>query len=237
MLIVAVAWQLYGLTGNPFDLGLIGLIQFIPAMLLFLVVGQVTDRYDRRLVLLACQIIEAIAAATLLVGVLSGVASRDLILAVAFILGIARAFEVTAMQIMVPGLVPVPLMPRAVAASATANQAATITGPALGGFLYAAGPMVVYGVCLALFAAAASLTLLIRMERSPPKREPMSLAVLFAGFAFIRRNPIVFGVISLDLFVVLLGGVTALLPVFARDVFAAGPWAFGFLRVAPGCGA
>ena len=137
------------------------------------------------------------------------------------------------MQIMVPGLVPVPLMPRAVAASATANQAATIAGPALGGFLYAAGPMVVYGVCLALFAAAVTLTLLIRMERSAPRREPMSLAVLFAGFSFIRRNPIVFGVISLDLFVVLLGGVTALLPVFARDVFAAGPWALGLLRAAP----
>jgi MFS family permease len=237
MLIVAVAWQLYGLTGDPFDLGLIGLIQFLPAMLLFLVVGQVNDRYDRRMVLLSCQIIEAIAAATLFVAVLAGATSRELILCAAFILGIARAFEVTAMQIMVPGLVPVPLMPRAVAVSATASQAATITGPALGGFLYAAGPMVVYGVCLALFAAAATLTLLIRMERSASKREPMSLAVLFAGFSFIRRNPIVFGVISLDLFVVLLGGVTALLPVFARDVFAAGPWALGLLRAAPGVGA
>jgi MFS family permease len=237
MLIVAVAWQLYGLTGDPFDLGLIGLIQFIPAMLLFLVVGQVTDRYDRRMVLLSCQIIEAIAAATLFVAVLAGATSRELILCVAFILGIARAFEGTAMQIMVPGLVPVVLMPRAVAASATANQVATITGPALGGFLYTAGPTVVYGVCLALFAAAATLTLLIRMERATPKREPMSLAVLFAGFSFIRRNPVVFGVISLDLFVVLLGGATALLPVFARDVFAAGPWALGLLRAAPGVGA
>jgi predicted MFS family arabinose efflux permease len=141
------------------------------------------------------------------------------------------------MQIMVPGLVPLPLVPRAVAGSATANQAATITGPALGGFLYAAGPMVVYGVCLALFAAAALLTLMIRMERSAPTRAPMTLATFFAGFAFIRRNPVVFGVISLDLFVVLLGGVTALLPVFARDVFAAGPWALGLLRAAPGVGA
>src|SRR5215470_17315238 len=157
MVVVAVGWQLYALTSNPFDLGLVGLIQFIPAMLLFLVVGQVTDRYDRRLVLLACQIIEAIAAAALLIGVLTGSTSRDLILGVAFILGIARAFEVTAMQIMVPGLVPLPLVPRAVAGSATANQAATITGPALGGFLYALGPGVVYAVCLTLFAAAALL--------------------------------------------------------------------------------
>jgi len=237
MLVVAVGWQLYALTNNPFDLGLIGLIQFIPAMLLFLVVGQVADRYDRRLVLIACQIIEAVAAAVLLIGVLSGVTSRDLILGVAFILGIARAFEVTAMQIMVPSLVPLPLVPRAVAGSATANQAATISGPALGGFLYALGPHVVYGVCLALFAAAALLTLMIRMERMAPAREPMTLATFFAGLAFMRRSPVVFGVITLDLFVVLLGGVTALLPVFARDVFAAGPWALGLLRAAPGIGA
>ena len=133
MLIVAVGWQLYTLTNDPFDLGLVGLIQFIPAMLLFLVVGQVTDRYDRRFVLIACQVTEAIAAATLLVGLLTGTMSRELILVVAFILGIARAFEVTAMQIMVPSLVPLPLVPRATAASASANQAATITGPAFGG--------------------------------------------------------------------------------------------------------
>jgi MFS family permease len=188
-------------------------------------------------VLVSCQIIEAVAAAVLLIGVLSGAASRDLILGVAFILGIARAFEVTAMQIIVPSLVPLPLVPRAVAGSATANQAATISGPALGGFLYALGPNVVYGVCLALFAAAALLTLMIRMERMAPAREPLTLATFFAGFAFMRRRPVVLGVISLDLFVVLLGGVTALLPVFARDVFAAGPWALGLLRAAPGIGA
>jgi MFS family permease len=237
MLVVAVGWQLYALTNNPFDLGLVGLIQFIPAMLLFLVVGQVTDRYDRRFVLLACQIIEGIAAATLFMAVFTGASSRGLILGVAFILGIARAFEVTVMQIMVPSLVPLPLVPRAVAGSASANQVATITGPAIGGFLYAAGPAVVYGACLALFASAALLTLTIRLERAAPRREPMTLATFFAGFAFIRRSPAILGVISLDLFAVLLGGVTALLPVFARDVFEAGPWALGLLRAAPGIGA
>jgi MFS family permease len=237
MLVVAVGWQLYALTGNPFDLGLVGLIQFIPAMLLFLVVGQVTDRYDRRAVLIACQVIEAIAAAVLFTSVLTGAISRDVILGTAFILGVARAFEVTVMQIVVPSLVPLPLVPRAVAGSATANQTATIVGPALGGFLYAAGPAVVYGACLALFAAAVLLTLLIRIERMAPSREPLTLSAFFAGFAFIRRNPVIFGVISLDLFAVLLGGVTALLPVFARDVFAAGPWGLGLLRAAPAIGA
>jgi MFS family permease len=237
MLIVAVAWQLYALTGDPFDLGLIGLIQFVPAMLLFLVVGQVTDRTDRRLLLIGCQLIEAVAAGTLLVAVLTGAISRDLILATAFILGIARAFEVTVMQIIVPSLVPLPLVPRAVAASATANQSATIVGPALGGLLYTAGPSVVYGVCLALFAAAVVCTAMIRIERMAPSREPLTLKTFFAGFAFIRRSPAIFGVISLDLFAVLLGGVTALLPVFARDVFAAGPWGLGLLRAAPAVGA
>src|SRR6185295_11674441 len=181
MLVVAVAWHLYALTSDPFDLGLIGLIQFIPAMLLFLVVGQVTDRHDRRMVLLACQIIEAIAAATLLAAVLTGAIARELILCVAFILGVARAFEVTVMQIIVPSLVPLPLVPRAVAASATANQTATIVGPALGGLLYAVDPSVVYGVCLALFASAALLTLVIRVERAAPSREPLTLKTFFAG--------------------------------------------------------
>jgi MFS family permease len=237
MLIVAVGWQLYALTGDPFDLGLIGLVQFVPAMLLFLVVGQIVDRHDRRMVLVACQAIEGIAAATLLIGVLTGKTSRELILAVSFILGIARAFEVTVMQILVPNLVPLPLVPRAVAASATANQAATITGPAIGGFLYAVGASVVFSASLILFALAAGLMLMIRMERAAPSREPMTLATFFAGFAFMRRSPAILGVISLDLFAVLLGGVTALLPVFARDVFEAGPWALGLLRAAPGAGA
>jgi MFS family permease len=237
MLVVAVGWQLYALTGDPFDLGLVGLIQFIPAMLLFLVVGQVTDRYDRRAVLIACQVIEAIAAAILFTSVLTGSISRDVILGTAFILGVARAFEVTVMQIVVPSLVPLRLVPRAVAGSATANQTATIVGPALGGFLYAAGPAAVYGTCLALFATAVLLTLLIRIERMAPSREPLTLSAFFAGFRFIRRNPVIFGVISLDLFAVLLGGVTALLPVFARDVFAAGPWGLGLLRAAPAVGA
>jgi len=237
MMIVAVGWQLYSLTGDPFDLGLVGLIQFIPAMLLFLVVGQIVDRHDRRFVLIACQAIEGIAAASLLTAALTGTTSRGLILGVAFILGIARAFEVTVMQIMVPNLVPLPLVPRATAASASANQAATITGPAIGGFLYVAGPSAVYGASLSLFVIAATATLMITMERTALTREPMTLATFFAGFAFIRRSPAILGVISLDLFAVLLGGVTALLPVFARDVFEAGPWALGLLRAAPGVGA
>jgi MFS family permease len=237
MLIVAVGWQLYELTSDPFDLGLIGLIQFIPAILLVLVIGQAADRYDRRMLLIGCQVIEAVAVTTLLSAVLTGAITRELILGAAFIMGMARAFEVTVMQIIVPALVPLPLVPRAVAGSATANQTATIAGPALGGFLYAAGPAIVYGTCLALFVIAGVLLLLIRIERATPAREPFSIKVFFAGFSYIRTNPVILGVISLDLFAVLLGGVTALLPVFARDIYGAGPWALGLLRAAPAVGA
>src|SRR3954463_887118 len=164
MLIVGVGWQLYELTSNPFDLGLIGLIQFVPAILLVLVVGQAADRYDRRLLLVGCQVIEAIAVTTLLAAVIAGTTTRNLILGVAFIMGVARAFEVTVTQIIVPGLVPLPPVPRAFAGSATANQTAAIAGPALGGLLYAAGPAIVYATCLLLFVAAGLLLILIRIE-------------------------------------------------------------------------
>jgi MFS family permease len=237
MMIVAVGWQLYDLTSDPFDLGLIGLIQFIPAILLVLVIGQAADRYDRRLLLVGCQLIEAVAVTTLLAAVITGTTTRNLILGVAFIMGVARAFEVTVMQIIVPALVPLPLVPRAVAGSASANQTATIAGPALGGLLYAVGPQIVYGACLALFVIAGVLLVLIRIERVTQAREPFSLKVFFAGFAYIRSHPVILGVISLDLFAVLLGGVTALLPVFARDIYQEGPWALGLLRAAPAVGA
>jgi MFS family permease len=237
MVVVAIGWQLYELTGNPLDLGLVGLVQFIPGILLVLVIGQVTDRYDRRAILSICQVVEAVTAGALLLAAGSGVISRELILGAAFVLGGARAFELTAMQTIVPSLVPLPLVPRAVAGSATANQSATIIGPALGGFIYAASPLVVYGTCCTLFVVAGLLVMLIRIERSAPAREPFTLKVFFAGFGFIRRNPVILGAISLDLFAVLLGGATALLPVFARDIHAAGPWALGLLRAAPAVGA
>ena len=237
MLVVAIGWQLYELTGNPLDLGLVGLVQFIPGILLVLVIGQVTDRYDRRFILSTCQAVEAVMAAVLLMAAVSGAISRELILGVAFVMGGARAFELTAMQTVVPSLVPLPLVPRAVAGSATANQSATVVGPALGGFIYAVSPLAVYSLCCALFVLAGVLVTFVRIERSTPQREPFTLATFFAGFGFIKRSPIILGAISLDLFAVLLGGATALLPVFARDIHAAGPWALGLLRAAPAVGA
>jgi MFS family permease len=141
------------------------------------------------------------------------------------------------MQALVPGLVPGSLLPRAVAWAASANQTATILGPALGGLLYAAGPAAVYTAATTLFLGASLLVAGIRMQRVPPTREPVSLQSLFAGVAFIRSRPAILGAISLDLFAVLLGGATALLPIYARDLLRTGPWGLGFLRAAPAVGA
>lgn len=154
-----------------------------------------------------------------------------------FLIGIARAFEFTANQTMTPSLVPPEELPRALAINASVMQAAIITGPMLGGFVYAAGPSVVYGVSLTLFLLSATLISRLTIRRVPVLREPAKLATLLAGFVYIRSKPVLLGAISLDLFAVLLGGATALLPIFARDILFASPQGLGFLRAAPALGA
>jgi MFS family permease len=234
---VAVSWQMYDLTRNPLDLGLVGLTQFIPALLLVLVAGHVADRYDRRVVIRSCQMLSALATLTLAIGAASGVMTRESLLGVVFVIGAARAFEQTTLTTLLPGIVPLPLLARATAAGATASQIAVIGGPALGGLLYAVSPILVYSLCCALYIAGSLLISLVTAERTATLREPLSLAVIFAGFRYMSQNRIILGVITLDLFAVILGGVFALLPVFARDVFHAGPWGLGFLRASPGLGA
>ena len=234
---VAVGWQIYALTGSPFYLGLVGLAQFLPMFLLTLAVGHVADRYDRRRVARLCQVLEGLAAGALALGSFRGWQSKESILAIVFIIGAARAFEGPTMQALVPGLVPAPLIPRAAAGTASASQTATILGPALGGLLYAVGPTGAYGTASILFLVASSFVALIRIEPTPLKREPVSLQSLFAGIAFVRSRPAILGAISLDLFAVLFGGATALLPVYARDILLTGPWGLGLLRSAPAVGA
>ncbi len=234
---VAVGWQGYALTGSPFYLGMLGLAQFLPMFLLSLAVGQVVDRCDRRRVAGVCQLVEGLAAAILAVGSHGGWLRPEGLLAIVFVVGAAHAFEGATMHALVPGLVPASLLPRAVAWSASANQTATILGPALGGLLYAAGPAVVYTTASGLFLSAGLFISGIHMERTPAAREPLSLESLFAGITFIRSRPAILGAISLDLFAVLLGGATALLPVYARDILETGPWGLGFLRSAPAVGA
>lgn len=237
MLGVALGWQTYALTSNPLDLGLIGLFQFVPAALLSLAAGHVADRYDRSVVLRLAQAVEAAAALMLVVTTATGAIDRQWIFAAAFTLGSARAFEGTAFQTVVPVIVAPRHLTRAIAALASAQQIATIGGPALGGFLYLVGPAFVEGLCCALFLSGCTCMLFVKTGHAARLREPPSLKTLFAGFGYIARNPIVFGAISLDLFAVLLGGALGLLPAFARDVYGTGPWGVGLLRAAPAVGA
>src|SRR5215471_18985577 len=221
---VAVGWQIYELTNDPFDLGLVGLMQFIPILVLSVLIGQIADRFDRRLVVGACQIGKALAAFTLA-------------LAILLLSGTARAFEIPTIHALLPGIVSPRLLPRAIAASASAQQTAVICGPSLGGLLYMLSPTVVYATCTIVFMAASALISLIHIAPRNEERKPISLETLFAGFRYIRSRPILLGAISLDLFAVLLGGVTALLPIYVRDILQAGPWALGVLRSAPAVGA
>lgn len=237
MLAVAIGWQIYELTGSAFDLGLVGLVQFVPVVVLALVVGHVADRYERRLVMRACMLIEGLSAAALAVGNIGGGLAIEVIYAIILVIGTARAFELPSMHAMVPALVPSALFSRAVAGSVSANQAAIIVGPAIGGVLYLAGPATVYAICAVVFAVAAILVTLIRVELPAVERTPVSLQSLLAGIAYIGSRKELLGVISLDLFAVLLGGATALLPVYARDILTTGPWGLGLLRSAPALGA
>lgn len=170
-------------------------------------------------------------------GVAIGWQTKESILLIAVIAGAARAFEGPTMQALMPGLIPPLLLPRAAAWSASAIQTASIIGPAVGGLLYALGPTMIYSTNCGLFLVASLLVALIRIERTPPTREPVTMQSIFAGIGFIRSRPAILGAISLDLFAVLLGGATALLPVYARGILSTGPWGLGLLRAAPGIGA
>jgi MFS family permease len=234
---VAVGWQIYDLTNNPLDLGLVGLMQFFPLIAMSVIAGQVLDLFDRRVIAAVCQVGKALAALLLAVGTAQGWLGREAMFAILFLSGTARAFEIPTMHSILPGIVPTILLPRAIAASASAQQTAVICGPSIGGLMYALGPTVVYATCTLIFVMATLLIGLVQLAPRIDQRKPVTLETLFAGFRYIRRSPIVLGAISLDLFAVLLGGVTALLPIYARDILEAGPWALGLLRSAPAVGA
>ena len=237
MMSVAVGWQIYAMTGRALDLGFIGLAQFVPSVLLALPAGHVADQFDRRRIVTICQAIECLGIVLLAALSFSGHLTETGILALVFLIGVAKAFEFPALQSMLPSLVPPSVLPRAMALTASAGQAAMIAGPALGGLLYVAGPSTVYGISALLYAIALVLMARLAYDHIAPRREPATLKTLFAGVHFIRHRPAVLGVISLDLFAVLLGGATALLPIFARDILHTGPWGLGLLRAAPAVGA
>ena len=236
MLMVAVGWQLYDLTGSAWDLGLVGLLQFLPSLALMLWAGDVVDRRHRARVAAACMAVQTGVALLLAAAPLTGLPMRGLLLGLSVVLGAVRAFQMPAQQALAPLLVPPVVLPQALAFSATGLQLAIIGGPALGGVLYVGGAATVYLSCAALFAIATALFLRVR-HADPPQRAPASWDTLLAGVRYVAHNRVVLGAVSLDLFAVLLGGATALLPMFAKDILHVGPWGLGLLRAAPAAGA
>jgi MFS family permease len=237
MLVLVMGWQMYELTRDPWDLGLLGLAQFIPAVLVSLPAGQMADRLHRGRLLAVCYGAQAVGALLLLAGTLQGDVARSLLLFAAALLGTTRGFLLPAQQSLVPMLVPAALLPRAVALNASAGQVAIMGGPALGGLLLLSGPSLAYGCCLGLLAAAAWLAATLRQGAVAASTQATDGSGLLEGFRFVWQRPELFGALSLDLLAVLLGGVTALLPMFASDVLGVGPAGLGLLRSAPAVGA
>jgi MFS family permease len=236
---VAVGWQVYEITRRPLDLGLVGLAQFLPGILLFLISGHTADRLDRRRILLFCFGGYALCSALLLNITLRGAHSVLPIYIVLVGVGVVRSFNGPAGQSLVPQLVAEKHFPNAVAWGATVFQAGTILGPALGGIIYgfSRGPAAVYAS--SMIASLAAILFIARVKARRPARvhKDVSISTLLAGFNYIWREKLVLGSISLDLFAVLLGGAVALLPVYAREILKTGPWGLGLLRSAPGVGA
>ena len=234
---VAVGWQVYQLTGSAFDLGMVGLAQFLPNALLVFIAGHAADRYDRRRVVQLCQFAQALAAGYLAWRSFTGALAASEILAALVVFGIATAFESPALSALLPGVAPEGGLQRATALSSGAGQLATITGPAIGGLVFAIAPSAPFAI-MALFWLFASVAAAgIQLERVVTPTEPPTFSELFAGIGFVRDNPAILGTISLDLFAVLLGGASALLPIYARDILHAGPFALGVMRAAPAIGA
>jgi len=234
---VAIGWQIYDLTGSALYLGLAGLTQFLPTAILVFVAGHVADRYDRRRVLQACQSVEGLTAVALALGNFLGILTVPWIFAALAVLGTATAFESPATAAILPAVAPPGRLQQATALSTGGNQMATIVGPALGGFVYAISPGVPYALMTVLWFLASILTRFIHFERPAQPKEMPTLSALFGGVRFVRDNPTILGVISLDLFAVLFGGATALLPIYARDILQTGPWGLGLLRAGPAVGA
>jgi MFS family permease len=236
MLMVALAWQMYDLTNSAWDLGLVGLLQFIPALLLTLPAGHFADRYHRGHIISICILSQAAVAAVLWWGTQEDWVNRELIFALSVILGAARAFQMPAQQAIAPALVKESLLQKAVAMSTSGMQVAIIGGPALGGVIYTAGATAVYGTCTVLLAIGFILMMFVRYARKRT-HQAVSWESVLAGIGFVWHHKILLGAISLDLFAVLLGGATALLPIFARDILHTGPEGLGLLRAAPAVGA
>ena len=236
MLMVALAWQMYDLTSSAWDLGLVGLYQFVPALLMTLPAGHVADRFHRGRIFALCMLLQALVALLLVAGTEAAFISRELILALSVVLGAARSFQMPAQQALLPLLVPAALLQRAIAVSSTGIQIAIIGGPAIGGALYMLGASAVYLTCSVMLILAFSLMLRVRYVHASRELAADWRSVM-AGVEFVWRHKVLLGATSLDLFAVLLGGAVALLPIYARDILHVGPAGLGLLRAAPAVGA
>jgi len=234
---VAIGWQVYQISGSLFDLGLIGLAQFAPFLVLILLAGHVADRYNRRNIIIVCLATQLLCGALLLGFTLSGTRVVWPVFAILALFGSARAFMMPATQAVLRNLVPADSFGAAVALSSSAFHVAVIAGPVIGGLLYLAGPTTVYVVAVTLLIL--SVLLMARTRAAPQviSTEPATWHTVLEGLRFVFSRPIMLGAISLDLFAVLFGGATALLPAYAHDVLQVGPTALGLLRTAPGVGA
>lgn len=239
MLAVAVGWQVWSMTGSAYALGFVGLLQFLPRLILMPVAGNLADRLDRKRLIMAAQLTQAAGLAVLAITSATGTITLPVIYLLMLVTGTGRTFETPTTQAFVPLLVPIRLLPRAVAMNASAHQVSTIVAPAVAGFIYVAGPDVVYGVATVLIAIASILLLWVHPVRaqrfSQRGRNPVD--TFLEGLRFIRHHRPVLGALSLDMMAVLLGGATALLPIIASEVLHTGAWGLGLLRSAPAVGA
>ena len=234
---VAVGWQVYDLTRNPLDLGFVGLAQFLPALLLVLVTGLIADKFNRRLIIGLCLLVEVACAFGLLVFTFSSFKDVWPIFVILVGFGTARAFMNPAADALAPNLLPKTALAHGISLNSMTWQITTITGPVAGGLLYGISGEFAYGVSVCLMVLAILCVVLIGRVPQLNHAQETSLATLLAGFKFIKSEKIVLGAISLDLFAVLLGGAVALLPIYARDILEVGPWGLGLLRAGPGIGA
>jgi MFS family permease len=236
---VAVGWQIYEITKRPLDLGLVGLAQFSPGILLFLVTGHAADTFNRRKLLMTCYAGFGVCSALLLLYALSGYRTVLPMYAIVVLLGVVRSFNNPASRSLLPQIIPEEHLQNAIAWNSSVNQGGTILGPSLGGLIYAVakGPAAVYTTSMLAAAGAVFLMTQIKLHLKARPREPLSLKSVLAGLRYIGEKKIILGSISLDLFAVLLGGAVALLPVFAAEVLRTGPWGLGLLRASPAIGA
>jgi MFS family permease len=233
---VAVGWFVYDITHSAWALGLVGLVAFTPAITFALITGHVADNFDRRLIIAASHAFTSLAAAGLFACAWLSIREIWPVYIFVAMIGTARAFGNPASQALVPNLVPREHFGNAIALNSSINQTATISGPALGGFLYVLGPAFVFATAASAFAAAAVLVACMSHRRAETTRQKITWETLSAGLTFIRSRPVIFGAVTLDLVAVLLGGATALLPIFAQNILEVGPWGLGLLRSMPAAG-